>query len=99
MSEKFAARGAVHRVNDLVVALPHLGLVRDGLSEFGFGLAAAPTVSPALGLALLQLSGPGAAGDTAVDTESPLDRLIADLRAHFGGRHGGWVPVLGKNRE
>lgn len=99
MSEQSAVRGAVHRVNDLVVALPHLELIRDGLSTLGVGIAGRPAESPALGLALVELTGPGLAGGTAADAESPLDDLLADLRAHFRDNYDGWVPVLGKNRE
>jgi len=100
MNEKSAVRGAVHRVNDLVVALPHLGLVRARLSELGFGLGRPPVVSEALGLALVELTGLAAADSTAADAaNSPLERLLAELRTHFRDNHDGWVPVLGKNRE
>jgi len=99
MSEKCAVRGAVHRVNDLVVALPHLGLVRERLSALGFGLGRPPVVSEALGLALVELTGLGATGSTAADADSPLDTLLDGLRTHFHDNYDGWVPVLGKNRE
>ncbi|RSM74240.1 hypothetical protein DMB66_02200 [Actinoplanes sp. ATCC 53533] len=100
MNEQSAVRGAVHRVNDLVVALPHLGLVRERLSALGYGLGRPPAVSEALGLALVELTGLGAAASTAADLgDSPLDVLIAGLRDHFSAGYDGWMPVLGKNRE
>ena len=100
MNELSAVRGAVHRVNDLVVALPHLGLVRERLSALGLGLGKPPAVSEALGLALVELTGLGATDSTAADADhSPLDDLLTGLRDHFSAGYDGWVPVLGKNRE
>ena len=71
MSEKFAVRGAVHLVNDLVVALPHLGLVRQRLSDPRLRAGRGAGRQPGPGLALLELTGPGAAGGTAATTGSP----------------------------
>ncbi|WP_155123605.1 MULTISPECIES: S8/S53 family peptidase [unclassified Actinoplanes] len=85
------------------MALPHLSLVLDRLGTLGRTPVREPQRSPALGLALVELGepagprdGPAAAADGA---DSPLDALLADLRAYFRREYHGWTPVLGKNRE
>ncbi|GIF16964.1 S8 family peptidase [Actinoplanes teichomyceticus] len=91
---------ATHRVNELIVALPHLGLILDRLGTLGLHPAGEPQRSPALGLALLHLTGPARDGGSAADgSGSPTDALLADLRAYFRREYDGWTPLLGKNRE
>lgn len=91
---------ATHRVNELIVALPHLSLVVDRLRTLGLEPAREPQRSPALGLALLNLTGLSTASGAAADgSGSPTDTLLADLRAYFRHEYDGWTPLLGKNRE
>jgi hypothetical protein len=87
-----------HLVNELVVASPHVHLIRKGLSTLGVATARRQD-SPALGLSLLRLTGPDLVGDTAKDRASPLDGVLAGLREHFRASYNGWVPAFGKNRE
>ncbi|GAA2560054.1 hypothetical protein GCM10010435_34170 [Winogradskya consettensis] len=100
MSTATTGRGAAHRVNELIVTLAHLDLVLDRLGVLGIEPVRDPRRSPALGLALLELTGHAAEPTTAVDGgDSPVDALLDDLRAYFRRDYDGWTPVLGKNRE
>jgi subtilisin family serine protease len=98
MSGKFTAQGSTHLVNELVVASPHVNLVRQGLETLGVEMARRDD-SPALGLSRLRLAGPQLIGETAKDRDSPLDGILAELRQYFREGYNGWVPAFGKNRE
>ncbi|MFB9363424.1 S8 family peptidase [Actinoplanes nipponensis] len=84
-------------MDELVVALPHLNVVRAGLNELEVDLSVRDE-NRALGLALVSLHGRELAG-TARDKHSRLDDLLEQLRTHFRDTFDGWVPEFGKNRE
>ncbi|HEX3592195.1 MAG TPA: S8 family serine peptidase [Pseudonocardiaceae bacterium] len=80
--------------DQLVVHLPYRDLVIQELHRLGVEPASPPKEDERLGLALL----------TLVTTDrkkkvTDLDPLLAQLRAVCGLRYGGWVPLLGKNRQ
>jgi subtilisin family serine protease len=74
--------------NELVVDLEHLDLVTAELQDCKIEPAPGVKTDTGLGLALLTLP------ERVVE----LDALLVELRRRFGGRYGGWVPIMGKNR-
>jgi membrane-anchored mycosin MYCP len=99
---------SVAEPTQMVVALPHLGMlltVLDEARERAEGdpgrLYAEPQTSDALDLALITLPDPERTAATLGDADesSPaLDRVLSAVRAGFGKRYYGWAPRLGKNR-
>ncbi|MBG0564657.1 S8 family peptidase [Actinoplanes aureus] len=99
---------------DLVVALPHEKLVLGVMQEAGAGrMIEMADRNGDLGLARISLREPGAVADHVADwrrhvqpdarraaaaAETPLDRVLTDLRAGFAALNGGWMPTMGKNR-
>lgn len=92
----------------LVVALPHLGLLLSALDEARESsgdsagpLYADPLCSDPLGLALVTLPEPERAAQALPGTataDALLDQILARLRAGFQSRYFGWTPHFGKNR-
>jgi membrane-anchored mycosin MYCP len=99
---------SVAEPTQLVVALPHLGMLLtmlDKARQRAGGdpgpLYAEPQISEALDLALVTLPDPDRTAVTlgATDEKTPaLDRVLAAVRADFSGQYYGWTPRLGKNR-
>jgi membrane-anchored mycosin MYCP len=99
---------SVAEPTQLVVALPHLGLLLTALDEARERAAsdpgrlyATPQTSDVLDLALVTLPEPERAATALGDPDQSrpaLDRILAAVRAGFGERYHGWTPLLGKNR-
>ncbi|WP_433796985.1 S8 family peptidase [Actinoplanes sp. CA-252034] len=104
---------SVAEPTQLVVALPHLGMVLSALDEARERAETDPgrlhadtRTSDVLGLALITLPAPERAAaalerwaSIGGDRSGPaLDRILAAVRAGFGRDHHGWTPLLGKNR-
>ena len=85
--------------DDMVVASADREIVEFGLGQLGTPLEPATTEEDrTLGLVLLKGLRPttlAPGGQPAVD----VDRVLADLRAVFRPKYGGWLPQMGKNRE
>jgi subtilisin family serine protease len=94
--------------DQIVVATDHLDLVG---RELGSGAIVSTVPNPRLGLSLVTLADPAAAGrmleqrriDEFPDARAPEvgedpDRVLAELRLLSERRYCGWVPTLGKNR-
>ncbi|GIE78772.1 hypothetical protein Aph02nite_47220 [Actinoplanes philippinensis] len=104
---------SVAEPTQVVVALPHLGMVLTALDEARERAGSDPgrlhagaQTSDALELALVTLPDPERAA-TALESWAqiggdrggpPLDRILAAVRAGFGRQYCGWSPLLGKNR-
>jgi membrane-anchored mycosin MYCP len=86
-----------HRLNQIVVSLAHLGLVLEELTERDITYER-PRESLELDLALITLPGYPDGCEDSAERASPIDTLLAELRATFRDRYHGWVPTMGKNR-
>ncbi|HEY1574788.1 MAG TPA: S8 family serine peptidase [Pseudonocardiaceae bacterium] len=80
--------------DQLVVHLPYLDLVVKELHDLGVRPACPAEQDERLGLALLTLI-----QSTGGAKITDLDPLIAQLRASCAGHYGGWMPLVGKNRQ
>lgn len=96
--------------DEIVVAAPHAQRVVDVVGADHAGVL---EVNPRLGLArvaLVDLEAAAARFDTVVSeavaagrlpamrADTPLERILAGVRATFASRWAGWVPRMGKNR-
>ncbi|KJK41255.1 hypothetical protein UK23_39980 [Lentzea aerocolonigenes] len=83
---------SAEEASQLVVDTTHLDAVQQVLDELAITSKQAGSAH-AFDLTLLAL--------TYADGEevSDLDPVLTEVRARIGGRSGGWIPLLGKNRE
>lgn len=105
------SRSGQPSAEQLVVGLPHLGLVHSKLVYLGIGYKEIET-STDLGLALLSLDDVDAAGalllkhgraagqrgGSRAEPPTSLEQVLWGLRQSFAAAYAGWTPVLGKNR-
>ena len=103
MNDTFTDLPDTYELDQLVVDLPYVDVVMAELA--GLGIFESHIVrkdSPELGLTLLANLNempPTLSTTVAPPRPASIDALLGELRRQFAARCGGWVPLMGKNRQ